>query len=76
MKLFLLLLALAAVCSADFYIECHGRDDLMLTPQILRCRSAVKQACYSRDNGEKGCAVLDLCARPGWRCCYSDRCNL
>ncbi|GAA6231341.1 uncharacterized protein wu:fj16a03 [Lates japonicus] len=74
MKVYLLLLLLP-LCSADFYIECYGEDFVFVRNLLLQCSSKVKQACYTRDSGEKGCTRLDECVRKGWTCCYSDRCN-
>ncbi|XP_077351018.1 uncharacterized protein LOC144001005 [Festucalex cinctus] len=74
MKLFLFLLLLLSVCSAQFDIECFGKDPLAMLPPTLRC-SGARQRCYTRDNGEKGCATPDLCSRPGWTCCDGALCN-
>ncbi|XP_014056390.2 uncharacterized protein isoform X2 [Salmo salar] len=60
---------------ADYNIECYGEDFLMLRNQLLQCSSKTQQACYIRSSGEKGCARLEFCSRPGWTCCYHDRCN-
>uniref|UniRef100_A0A3Q2XDN1 Wu:fj16a03 n=1 Tax=Hippocampus comes TaxID=109280 RepID=A0A3Q2XDN1_HIPCM len=77
MKPFLfLLLLLLPVCSAEFRIDCYSRDPLGMQPPVLNCRSDVEQACYSRDNGEKGCVTLEKCSRPGWTCCDGSLCNL
>ncbi|KAM7409200.1 hypothetical protein PAMA_002748 [Pampus argenteus] len=76
MKGYLLMLLLLPLCSAQkFHIECYGQDFLMVNNLLLQCTSKVQQACYSKDNGEKGCIRLELCSQPGWSCCYSDRCN-
>ncbi|XP_061140376.1 uncharacterized protein wu:fj16a03 [Syngnathus typhle] len=76
MKLLLLLLLLLPVCSEQFSIDCYGRDPLAMVPHILNCNSADEpQACYERDNGEKGCVTHDKCSLPGWTCCYSSLCN-
>uniref|UniRef100_A0A8C7C7K4 Wu:fj16a03 n=1 Tax=Oncorhynchus kisutch TaxID=8019 RepID=A0A8C7C7K4_ONCKI len=60
---------------SDYKIECYGEDFLMLRNQLLQCSSKTQQACYTRKTGEKGCARLEFCSRPGWKCCYKDRCN-
>ncbi|KAL0964349.1 hypothetical protein UPYG_G00322650 [Umbra pygmaea] len=60
---------------ADHHIECYGEDFLMLRNQLLKCSSKTEQACYTRKSGEKGCARLEFCSRPGWTCCYENRCN-
>ncbi|KAM4592089.1 uncharacterized protein PAE49_020811 [Odontesthes bonariensis] len=76
MKYYLLLLLLLPLCTAQkHHIKCYGHDFLMLTNQQLDCKSKVQQACYTRDNGEKGCTRLDLCSRPGWSCCHTNLCN-
>ncbi|XP_047458286.1 uncharacterized protein wu:fj16a03 [Mugil cephalus] len=74
MKFYLLLLLLLPLCSARFDIECYGRDFLMLD-DVLHCSSKIQQACYTRDNGEKGCTTLKHCSKPGWTCCHTNRCN-
>ncbi|XP_061822758.1 uncharacterized protein [Nerophis lumbriciformis] len=76
MKAYLLLLLLLPLISAQqFTIECHGYDDYMVNMK-LKCQSSdVQQACYTRDNGEKGCIAVDKCSRPGWTCCHSNLCN-
>ncbi|XP_056148324.1 uncharacterized protein wu:fj16a03 [Lampris incognitus] len=77
MKAYLLLLALLPLCTGrEYYIECHGEDFLMVRNQLLQCSASVKQACYTRDSGEKGCTRLDFCKLPGWTCCDEDRCNV
>ncbi|XP_069033293.1 uncharacterized protein [Embiotoca jacksoni] len=77
MKFYLLLLLLLPLCSAQkFYIECYGEDFLMVNNQLLQCQGKEKQACYTRDNGEKGCTRLENCSRLGWVCCHSNRCNV
>ncbi|XP_069579879.1 uncharacterized protein [Brachyistius frenatus] len=76
MKFYLLLLLLLPLCSArKFYIECYGEDFLMVNNQLLQCQGKEKQACYTRDNGEKGCTPLVNCSRLGWVCCHSNHCN-
>ncbi|CAI5655182.1 uncharacterized protein wu:fj16a03 [Oreochromis aureus] len=76
MKAYLLLLLLIPLCSAEqFYIECYGQDFLMVNNQLLQCTGKVQQACYTRDNGDKGCTRLEFCSRPGWSCCHTNRCN-
>ncbi|XP_035770732.1 uncharacterized protein LOC143421834 [Maylandia zebra] len=76
MKAYLLLLLLIPLCSAEqFYIECYGQDFLMVNNQLLQCTGKVQQACYTRDNGDKGCTRLEFCSRPGWTCCHTNRCN-
>ncbi|XP_078098840.1 uncharacterized protein LOC144512138 isoform X1 [Sander vitreus] len=77
MKMYLLLLLLLLpLCSAEqSYIECYGEDFLLVNNLLIQCSSKVQQACYTRDNGEKGCTQLESCSKPGWTCCYSDRCN-
>ncbi|XP_077437982.1 uncharacterized protein LOC144061416 [Vanacampus margaritifer] len=76
MKLFLFLLLLLPVCSAQFHIECYGRDPLGMLPQILHCSGQTLQACYIRDNGEKGCVTMDRCSQAGWTCCDGALCNV
>ncbi|XP_069036067.1 uncharacterized protein [Lepisosteus oculatus] len=75
MKAMLVLLLLLPLCAADFSIECYGEDFLFVQNEVLQCSSKVPQACYTRDTGEKGCATLDFCKRPGWKCCSENRCN-
>ncbi|XP_051251699.1 uncharacterized protein wu:fj16a03 [Dicentrarchus labrax] len=76
MKVYLLLLLLLPLCSAEqHYIKCYGQDFLMVNNMLLDCTSRVKQACFTRNNGEKGCTRLDKCSDPGWTCCYTDLCN-
>ncbi|TDH01687.1 hypothetical protein EPR50_G00182980 [Perca flavescens] len=77
MKIYLLLLLLLPLCSAlePSYIECIGHDFLMVNNLLIHCSSKVQQACYTRDNGEKGCTQLESCSKPGWTCCYTNRCN-
>ncbi|WP_289465491.1 hypothetical protein [Klebsiella pneumoniae] len=75
MKAYLLLLLLLPLCSAKHSIECYGEDFLMVRNQRLQCSSKVQQACYTRDNGEKGCTRLDVCSHSGWTCCHTDLCN-
>uniref|UniRef100_A0A3P9PFE5 Uncharacterized protein n=1 Tax=Poecilia reticulata TaxID=8081 RepID=A0A3P9PFE5_POERE len=76
MKVYLLLLLLLPLCSAQrFHISCYGEDFLMVNNLLLQCTGKVQQACYTRDNGEKGCTRLENCSRPGWTCCHTDRCN-
>ncbi|XP_074789914.1 uncharacterized protein LOC109889832 [Oncorhynchus kisutch] len=75
MRAYLVLLLLLPLCTADYKIECYGEDFLMLRNQLLQCSSKTQQACYTRKTGEKGCARLEFCSRPGWKCCYKDRCN-
>ncbi|XP_034148437.1 uncharacterized protein wu:fj16a03 [Esox lucius] len=75
MKAYLVLLLLLPLCTADHHIECYGEDFLMLRNQLLKCSSKTEQACYTRKSGEKGCARLEFCSRPGWTCCYQNRCN-
>ncbi|XP_053189623.1 uncharacterized protein wu:fj16a03 [Scomber japonicus] len=77
MKAYLLLLLLLPLCSAQkkFSIECYGHDFLMVNNLLLHCSSKMEQACYTKDNGEKGCVRLEFCSRPGWTCCHTDRCN-
>uniref|UniRef100_A0A8C5GZ32 Uncharacterized protein n=1 Tax=Gouania willdenowi TaxID=441366 RepID=A0A8C5GZ32_GOUWI len=67
----LLLLLLLPLCTA---IRCHGKDLLYVNMEI-ECSGKEKQACYTRDGGERGCARVEVCSRPGWRCCYTDLCN-
>ncbi|XP_035982435.1 uncharacterized protein wu:fj16a03 [Fundulus heteroclitus] len=75
MKVCLLLLLLLPLCSAQtFHISCYGKD-FLLVDDLLQCTGKVQQACYTRDNGEKGCTRLENCSRRGWTCCYTDRCN-
>ncbi|KAM7385994.1 hypothetical protein PAMP_002022 [Pampus punctatissimus] len=77
MKGYLLMLLLLSLCSAQkFHIRCFGQDFLMVNNLLLQCTSKVPQACYSRDSGEKGCTRLDLCSKSGWKCCYTDGCNI
>ncbi|KAF3707845.1 hypothetical protein EXN66_Car001018 [Channa argus] len=77
MKIYLLLLLLLPLCSGEqSHIKCYGQDFLMVNNVVLDCSSKVKQACYTRDNGEKGCALPRLCSRTGWTCCYTDLCNI
>uniref|UniRef100_A0A6Q2Z8P8 Uncharacterized protein n=1 Tax=Esox lucius TaxID=8010 RepID=A0A6Q2Z8P8_ESOLU len=68
-------LAFDLLAKADHHIECYGEDFLMLRNQLLKCSSKTEQACYTRKSGEKGCARLEFCSRPGWTCCYQNRCN-
>ncbi|XP_042288607.1 uncharacterized protein wu:fj16a03 [Thunnus thynnus] len=77
MKCYLLLLLLLPLCSGaqKFHIECYGQDFLMVDNMLLQCSSKVQQACYTKDNGEKGCTRLEFCSRPGWSCCHTSRCN-
>ncbi|KAK2824757.1 hypothetical protein Q5P01_021932 [Channa striata] len=76
MKVYLLLLLLLPLCSAErFHIKCYGHDFLTVN-QVLDCSSKEQQACYTRDNGEKGCTRLSLCSKPGWNCCHTDLCNV
>ncbi|XP_070833170.1 uncharacterized protein [Chaetodon trifascialis] len=77
MKCYLvLLLLLLPLCSAEqFHIQCYGDDFLMVTNLLQDCSGKVQQACYTRDNKEKGCTQLENCSRPGWNCCFTDRCN-
>ncbi|XP_060943572.1 uncharacterized protein wu:fj16a03 [Limanda limanda] len=76
MKFYLLLLLLLPLLSAQqFSIQCYGEDFLMVNHLLLDCSSADKQACYTRDNGEKGCTRLENCSRSGWTCCHTSRCN-
>ncbi|XP_041645809.1 uncharacterized protein wu:fj16a03 [Cheilinus undulatus] len=76
MKAYLLLLLLLPLCSAKkFNIECYGQDFVWVNNMLLQCSSDVEQACYTRDNGEKGCTELHNCSHAGWNCCYTDRCN-
>ncbi|XP_034041028.1 uncharacterized protein wu:fj16a03 [Thalassophryne amazonica] len=79
MKTFLLLLCSGLIfCSqpeGQFYIECYGKDFLMLNNQVLQCRSEVKQACYTKESGEKGCIRQDFCQKDNWTCCNTNLCN-
>ncbi|XP_040906120.1 uncharacterized protein wu:fj16a03 [Toxotes jaculatrix] len=76
MKLYLLLLLLLPLCSAQqFHIQCFGHDFLMLNNQPLKCNGKFQQACYTRDSGEKGCTMLENCSRIGWTCCHTNFCN-
>ncbi|KAL7877511.1 hypothetical protein SRHO_G00041540 [Serrasalmus rhombeus] len=75
MKAWFLLLLLLPVCFADYKIQCYGEDFLMVNHQVLTCTSKVLQACYTRSSGEKGCARLEFCQRPGWKCCHTNLCN-
>ncbi|XP_034538061.1 uncharacterized protein wu:fj16a03 [Notolabrus celidotus] len=76
MRAYLLLLLLLPLCSAKQYnIRCIGHDYLMLNHQQMDCSSDIKQACFIKDNGEKGCIELSFCTKPGWNCCYTDNCN-
>uniref|UniRef100_A0A672GI39 Reverse transcriptase domain-containing protein n=1 Tax=Salarias fasciatus TaxID=181472 RepID=A0A672GI39_SALFA len=59
----------------NFSIECYGQADYMVNDLLLQCNGKVQQACYTRDNNEKGCIHLAKCSDPGWTCCYTDRCN-
>uniref|UniRef100_A0A096MCC1 Uncharacterized protein n=1 Tax=Poecilia formosa TaxID=48698 RepID=A0A096MCC1_POEFO len=73
---FLCFILFPSLCSAQqFHISCYGEDFLMVNNLLLQCTGKVQQACYTRDNGEKGCTRLENCSRPGWTCCYTDRCN-
>ncbi|XP_035461942.1 uncharacterized protein wu:fj16a03 [Scophthalmus maximus] len=72
----LLLLLLLPICSAQqFNIECYGEDFYMVNNQLLTCSGGEQQACYTRDNGEKGCTRVKNCSKDGWNCCHSNRCN-
>ncbi|XP_041866870.1 uncharacterized protein wu:fj16a03 [Melanotaenia boesemani] len=75
MKFYLLLLLLLPLCTAQFSIECYGEDFLLVRNMLLHCNSKTPQACYTKDNGEKGCTVLKNCNLPKWTCCHTDRCN-
>ncbi|KAG7280322.1 hypothetical protein CRUP_026863 [Coryphaenoides rupestris] len=75
MKAVLLLLVLLPLCLADFEIKCYGEDFLMVRNQVLYCSGSTQQACYTRVNGDKGCARLELCERNGWTCCFTNLCN-
>ncbi|XP_037618973.1 short neurotoxin 1 [Sebastes umbrosus] len=77
MKVYLLLLLLLpAICSAQkFNIQCYGEDFLNVNNMLLTCTSKVRQACYTRDNGEKGCTLEHNCSKPGWTCCHTNQCN-
>ncbi|KAI4790690.1 hypothetical protein KUCAC02_032729 [Chaenocephalus aceratus] len=77
MRAYLLLLLLLPLGSGapTFSILCYGEDFLMVNNMLLDCNRKVPQACYTRDNGEKGCTRLDSCNQPGWSCCHADRCN-
>ncbi|XP_066535748.1 uncharacterized protein wu:fj16a03 [Hoplias malabaricus] len=75
MKAWFLLLMLLPMCLGDYKIQCYGEDFLMVRNLTLKCSSKVQQACYTRDSGEKGCARLDFCKKPGWDCCQTDLCN-
>uniref|UniRef100_A0A3B4UJ08 Uncharacterized protein n=1 Tax=Seriola dumerili TaxID=41447 RepID=A0A3B4UJ08_SERDU len=74
MKAYLLLLLLLPLCE-QHHIECYGEDFFMVNNQLLHCTGKVQQACYTRDNGEKGCTRMANCARAGWTCCQTNRCN-
>ncbi|XP_075941495.1 uncharacterized protein LOC142943712 [Anarhichas minor] len=50
MKVYLLLLLLLPLCSADFTIQCYGEDFLMVNNMLLDCSGPVQQACYTRDS--------------------------
>ncbi|KAK5854468.1 hypothetical protein PBY51_015530 [Eleginops maclovinus] len=73
----LLVLLLLPLCSGapKFSIRCYGEDFLMVRNMPLDCTGKVLQACYTRDNREKGCTRLELCNQPGWSCCHTDLCN-
>uniref|UniRef100_A0A3Q0RTA1 Uncharacterized protein n=1 Tax=Amphilophus citrinellus TaxID=61819 RepID=A0A3Q0RTA1_AMPCI len=73
--LVVLLLLLPLFSAEQFSIKCYGEDFLMVRHIVLQCSSKVKQACYTRTGGEKGCTRLEFCSRPGWRCCGTDLCN-
>ncbi|XP_060896870.1 uncharacterized protein wu:fj16a03 [Labrus mixtus] len=76
MKAYLLLLLLLPLCSAkQFSIQCYGQDFHMVDNMLLDCSSDIKQACYTKDNGEKGCIQLEYCSKPGWDCCHTNGCN-
>ncbi|KAG5831305.1 uncharacterized protein wu:fj16a03 [Anguilla rostrata] len=75
MKVWLVLLLLLPLCTAQFQIECYGEDHLFVRNQLLQCKSKVRQVCYTKVNGDKGCTTLDYCQRPGWTCCEKNRCN-
>ncbi|KAJ8250629.1 hypothetical protein COCON_G00225510 [Conger conger] len=76
-KAWLALLLLLPLCAAqqEYYIECIGEDFLFVRNDLLRCKSKVPQACYTKGKGDKGCTTLEFCSRPGWTCCYTNRCN-
>ncbi|XP_075902320.1 uncharacterized protein LOC142901627 [Nelusetta ayraudi] len=75
MKTYLLLLLLLPLCSATFRIRCYGHDFLMVQNLLLDCNSEQEQACYTKDDGEKGCTLLKHCSRAGWQCCHTNGCN-
>ncbi|XP_060780634.1 uncharacterized protein wu:fj16a03 [Neoarius graeffei] len=72
--LFLLLPHVLGV-AAMTKIDCYGEDFFTVRNMVLHCRSKVKQACYTRSSGEKGCIQKGFCQRAGWTCCYTDLCN-
>ncbi|KAJ8248329.1 hypothetical protein GJAV_G00240850 [Gymnothorax javanicus] len=75
-KAWLALLLLLPLCTAQLYqIDCYGEDFLTVRNQLLHCRSKVPQACYKKDNGDKGCITLEYCQKTEYKCCYKDRCN-
>uniref|UniRef100_A0A667XKU9 Uncharacterized protein n=1 Tax=Myripristis murdjan TaxID=586833 RepID=A0A667XKU9_9TELE len=75
MKAFFLLLLLLPLCTAQYNIECYGKDYLMVD-NMLQCSGRVRQVCYTRDTGERGCTRLEFCSNEGWKCCFTDRCNV
>uniref|UniRef100_A0A8C6S4Q1 Uncharacterized protein n=1 Tax=Neogobius melanostomus TaxID=47308 RepID=A0A8C6S4Q1_9GOBI len=75
MKVYLLVLLLLPLCSAENEIQCYGHDFLMVQNMVLQCSGPEQQACYTRSTGEKGCTVLKNCSRRGWACCKTDLCN-
>ncbi|XP_049457257.1 uncharacterized protein wu:fj16a03 [Epinephelus fuscoguttatus] len=77
MKVYLLLMLLLPILSAQASnIKCYGEDSVWVRNMLLDCGGPVKQACYTRASGEKGCTTLDNCQQPGWTCCYTDGCNI
>ncbi|XP_049895669.1 uncharacterized protein wu:fj16a03 [Epinephelus moara] len=59
-----------------YNIKCYGEDSVWVRNMLLDCSNPVKQACYTRASGEKGCTTLENCQRPDWTCCYTDGCNI
>ncbi|XP_057704659.1 uncharacterized protein wu:fj16a03 [Corythoichthys intestinalis] len=77
MKPFLLLLLLLPVFSAADSIRCYGEDHLLVRNMELTCDTSNQpQACYTRENGLKGCIDVALCSRSGFVCCNTELCNV